>query len=330
MVRHACQVSLRQAPLRRLGDPGSLFFEALCRHQQPTTIKPPSCTFSCNSPPSAIMDSMRHLSTSLPTTQRRQDQPELLTDFRAAALSVTNLYKTAAASLDKARAAGYQDALDDLLAFLDKENLGLMDGEGWSVRQWATERLADDGVPKPAGSDDDEETTQEDQRGVSPVVQRKAPTIPISSSELTEDSSQRRTAVSEPPQTPLPPPSTLTHTVPSMDDFTFRSTHAPYPSNHDRDVNQLSMDLDTTSSTPTSGESFRIISRPVRGRHTYHNRQRVNGASTINFNLGAGAGSKRKLPYSDFFDISGFCGFDGRDGKDGGGGGRGGKRGRHV
>lgn len=280
------------------------------------------------------MDSMRHLSTSLPPTRRRQEQPELLTDFRAAALSVTNLYKSAAASQNKARAAGYQDALDDLLAFLDKENLGLMDGEGWRVRQWATERLTEDGVvAKPIGSDDGEETNQEDQRATSPVVQKRQPSVPLSSSEITEDTSPRRTAMSEPPQTPLAPSSIQTYAVPSIDDFTFRSSHS-YPSNHDRDANQPSMDIDptiTSSSTPASAESVRIISRPVRSRHTNHNRQRGNGTSTLNLNLGAGtgAGNKRKLPYSDFFDISGFTGFDGRDGREGGGS-RGGKRGRHV
>lgn len=208
-----------------------------------------------------------------------------------------------------------------------------MDGEGWRVRQWATERLTEDGViAKAAGSDDGEETAQEDQRSTSPALQKRQPSVPLSSSEITEDTSPRRTAMSEPPQTPLAPPSIQTYAVPSVDDFTFRSSYS-YPSNHNRDTNQQpSMDIDpatTSSSTPASAESVRIISRPVRSRHTNHNRQRGTGTSTLNLNLGAGAGNKRKLPYSDFFDISGFTGFDGRDGKEGGGS-RGGKRGRHV
>ena len=79
---------------------------------------------------------MRSLNTSLPrTSPRRNQQPpeELLSAFKAAALSVTNLYKNAASEQARSRAAGYQDALDDLLSFLDKENLGLGDGEGWSA-----------------------------------------------------------------------------------------------------------------------------------------------------------------------------------------------------
>ena len=272
------------------------------------------------------MDSMRHLSTSLPrASRRRQEQtPELIGEFKAAALSVTNLYKSAAASQEKARSAGYQDALDDVLAFLDSENLGLMDGEGWRVRQWATERLVDDGVQR------QDEGGEEEQRQTSPDVQRKeqVPEIAASSSELSEDAATRRTAVSEPPEaisssSPLPQPLQL----PASRDFTF-STSTPYPSNHDREDG---MDLDatpaTTASTPTSTESVRIISRPHRGRHTNHNRRNNNNSMpTLNLSLGAGAGNKRKMPYSDFFDISGMDGHDRR----GSGDGKGGKRGRHA
>ena len=292
------------------------------------------------SPTTQTMDSMRHLSTSLPaTTRRRQDQPELLADFKAAALSVTNLYKTAAALKDKARAAGYQDALDDVLVFLDKENLGLMDGEGWRVRQWATERLVDDGLQRQQAAVSDEEedgVAQEARRSSSPSVQRKPPPVPmpVSSSEL-EEASPRRTAVSEPPQQhPHSRARTPTPTLPSRDDFTFRSTHA-YPTNHDRESsNTMDLDNGTASSSPSTTETVRIIQRPTnRARHTNHNRRgNTTGSATVNLNLGAGAGSKRKMPYPDFFDISG-SNLDGQDGGGGGGGnggGRGGKRGRHA
>lgn len=285
-----------------------------------------------------IMDSMRPLSNSLPRTRRRLDQPELLADFKAAALSVTNLYKSAAASQEKARAAGYQDAIEDLLAFLDKEDMGLMDGEGWRVRQWATERLPEDavGLGKKAESEDDgEEELKAEERSSSPEVQRKPQAVPamaMSSSDLT-DENPRRSAKSEPPPDQLP----------TADTFTFTSNYA-YPTNHDRE----GMDVDTattinsstpstphaTSSETTTPASVRIMARPNRGRHTNHNRQRgthnsnANGP-TINLNLGTGAGSKRKLPYSDFFDISGIN-FEGGDRKDGSGGRGGGKRGRFV
>ena len=136
------------------------------------------------------MDSMRHLSSSLPGTRRRNEQPhQLLADFKAAALSVTNLYKTATAENARSREAGYQDALDDLLVFLDKENMGLMDGEGWRVRRWATERLDD----APKGSEDEEDGSKEEAvetRSSSPEVQRKV-TVPAASSSLLEEEHQR-------------------------------------------------------------------------------------------------------------------------------------------
>ena len=287
--------------------------------------------------PLQAMDSMRHLSSSLPSTRRRNEQTyQLLSDFKAAALSVTNLYKTATAENARSRDAGYQDALDDLLVFLDKENLGLMDGEGWKVRQWATERLDD--APK-ASEDDEESSTKEEvveTRSSSPEVQRK----PIASNSLIEEEQQR--PASEPPQhAPLPTPQqqSAVHiaaaspptSAPVLDNFSFRSAQA-YPTNHDRDDNQT-MDLDPTSTAPAR-PAPKASSKP---RHTAHNRsrdnQRASSGPTFNFNLGTGAGGKRKMPYPDFFDISGLNP-DGNDNSNNNnrreGGGRGGKKGRHV
>ncbi|EME46248.1 hypothetical protein DOTSEDRAFT_70295 [Dothistroma septosporum NZE10] len=291
------------------------------------------------------MDSMRNLSTSLP--RRNEPTMDLLSDFKAAALSVTNLYKTAAKSQEGARKAGYQDALDDLLAFLDKENLGLMDGEGWRVRQWAHERAEGDGAMPRQGSgtatmtdeeDNGSTVTKEDdaqdERSSSPEVQRRPHPLATTSSELTEDDNlaQHRRVVSEPPQAL----SQHQPTVPQQSEFTFQSSHA-YPTNHDRDAG---MELDSTtspqqnfhnSSTPSSTETVRIIPRPTRnGRHANSNRRNDTRMPTLNFNLGTGAGSKRKMPYSDFFDISGLNEGGERKDASGNGNGRGGKRGRHI
>lgn len=278
------------------------------------------------------MDSMRHLSSSLPR-RRNEQSHHLLSDFKAAALSVTNLYKTAAAENKAARDAGYQDALDDLLAFLDKENMGLMDGEGWRVRRWATERLDD----APKASEDEDEGPRDDAvetRSSSPEVQRR-PAVQTSSSEPAEETEPRRT--SEPPQYTSRPPAQevpATTSVPVLNDFTFSSGQS-YPSNHDRaDLsapNHNGMDVDSTTSSasaPNSTSTVRITPKPSRSRLNRNRDTRAPGA-TFNFNLGSGAGNKRKIPYPDFFDISGTnSDGNGRDGKDGGG--RGGKRGRHV
>jgi hypothetical protein len=289
------------------------------------------------------MDSMRHLSTSLPRNRRQLDTPGLLADFKAAALSVTNLYKTAAASQDKARAAGYQDAVEDLLAFLDQENLGLMDGEGWRVRQWATERLIDDGSFRQGEDDVDEEKKDDSSRyeraasrSSSPEMQRKVPPMPADSSEVHEETgvAAKRQATSEPPSVPVQP-------APTSETFTFRSSHA-YPTNHDREG---TMDLDAASTapaTPTSTSTTTPDSAPTRfvprSRGSRHGRRSAaqpttsNNSATISLNLGTGAGSKRKLPYPDFFDVPEihFEGYGSKDNGYGNGGSKGGKRGRHV
>ena len=77
------------------------------------------------------MDSMRSLNTSLPKTRRRQPNPQPDTHkvFKDTALTVTNLYRTALADIERSRSDGYQQALEDLLGFLDNENLGVGDGE---------------------------------------------------------------------------------------------------------------------------------------------------------------------------------------------------------
>ncbi|KAH9829752.1 hypothetical protein Tdes44962_MAKER02229 [Teratosphaeria destructans] len=272
------------------------------------------------------MDSMRQLSTSLP--RRRNEQPqELMADFKAAALSVTNLYRSAADAANKARAAGYQDALEDLITFLDKENLGLMDGEGWRVRQWATQNLSDDGTDstRQQGSEDEQDEGHRDYdvdtRSSSPEIVRK-PARSTSSSEIADNTSRR--VFSEPPMQPASQPAAAVTSVPSMTDFTFRSNQA-MPSNHAREGG---MEVDG-STTPANTDNVRVVARPSRNRHSNHNRQRQE-SRTLNLNLGSGAGSKRKIPYPDFFDIDGID-FGGNDGsKRDGNGGRGGKRGRHV
>ncbi|RMZ85479.1 hypothetical protein DV737_g741, partial [Chaetothyriales sp. CBS 132003] len=105
------------------------------------------------------MDSMRSLNTSLPAAYSSRPAPreQLLQAFKTAALSVTNLYKSAAADQQSSRDAGYQDALDDLLRMMDSENLGVQDGEGWRIRQWVTERY--DHSANTASSDIDDSRT---------------------------------------------------------------------------------------------------------------------------------------------------------------------------
>ena len=266
------------------------------------------------------MDSMRSLNTSLPrTSPRRTQQPpeELLSAFKAAALSVTNLYKNAATEQARSRAAGYQDALDDLLTFLDKENLGLGDGEGWRVRQWATERF--DGVVSGGRDSEDEEEEEEDKaRSSSPDMVRK-PTV---TAPAQQEQHPEPTLAAEPPS--LQPQFQPPLNVPQADAFTFRSATA-YPSYHDREVEMETNNAAADTSNSPTNNPVRVEVLPR--RRNQHNRStNQNRTTSLNLgSLGSGAGAKRKIPFNDFFNIGDLSFGNGKDGFD-----RGGKRGRHV
>ena len=275
------------------------------------------------------MDSMRSLNTSLPTSspkrrRRGRDPPEqLLQAFRSAALSVTTLYKTAAADQERAHQAGYQAALDDILAFLDQENLGLDDGEGWRVRQWATERL--DGAQTSGESEDERGDTDARARSSSPAA---AP--PHQDPQAARQSARSASPVrSHATATSAAPHRHQSVSVPATESFTFRSLPS-YPSQRDTD---MAGDADAPSirlaqsvgpsNASASPHKVDGPSRPLRHRHGASGGRMATRSSTSFGVLGSGAGQKRRLPYSEFFDI-GFPNA-GKDSPSGGG-----KRGRFA
>lgn len=271
---------------------------------------------------------MRTLDTSLPgaspsKAQSAENPEQLLNAFKAAALSVTKLYKTAAADQGRARAEGYQDALDDLLAFLDKEDIGLSDGEGWRIRGWATERL--DGRDTVPESDDD--SAEKADGTASPEFTRSHSATRLSPSAGASRAMQPARADSQPPPTIVTPINTPTASDPSnmmppQGIFTFRSSHV-YP--QDADITLSDLDLsdgtraqnhDTSVTSHASGPPI-TISRP--NRTNSRQSGRLNSRVT---NPLSRPGQKRKINMADFFDISN----SGQ--KDGSGGG--GKRGRFI
>lgn len=256
-----------------------------------------------------------------PPKQQPENRPEeLLAAFKAAALSVTKLYKTAAGDQTRVRAEGYQEALDDLLLFLEKENLGFSDGEGWKVRKWATERL--DGRDVPQNPESDDEPAEQADRSSSPVLQR----------------TQLQTATPVPNRAPSPEPEVaapsidipderpIIEAVPPQSQFSFRSAYT-YPQDSDMMLsdpeisdNNYGQSHDGTAAHVPS--SITITGRQSRNnsRHPHLSRS-TRSSSTI----GKGAGQKRKhINLGEFFDI-GSLGHS----KDGFGGG-GAKRGRHI
>ncbi|KAK7522159.1 hypothetical protein IWZ03DRAFT_111016 [Phyllosticta citriasiana] len=300
------------------------------------------------------MDSMRSLNTSLPSARRRtQPSAPLLQAFKSAALQVTNLYKAAASDRENAHDEGYQAALEDLLSFMDAENIGVGDGEGWRVRQWATEHLQDGLMGNSVGDSDDEPEEEQRARSSSPAAQRnpdrhKTTSMTTSASSHNANPSPAQTNLrssTSPEPQPEIRPSFDRSSLPKAD-FTFRASQSLPPPSHDLD---MANDDDDTKAAEDS-ESVRPPTSPVqinvrhnRPHHrnsrssstrSNHNRESSRAAAAAAAaataaamaglgNLGQGAGSKRRVPFGDIFDISPGNG----NGKDGFGNG-GGKRGR--
>ncbi|CAG8876167.1 unnamed protein product [Penicillium nalgiovense] len=248
------------------------------------------------------MDSMRSLNTSLPSSTPRPQPPEqLLQQFKAAALSVTNLYKNAVCEQAQARSSGYQDAIEDLLHFLDRENLGLGDGEGWKVRQWATEKC--DGTGSQS-SDEDAEVDKRD-RSATPATARKEKPTP------------------EPVSHSITPPTQL-HETPSFATpavFTF-SAGPTYPQCQELDMDVQSSDNSSATMQDGAPVSVSVMPRNSRPHHRHNNHPRSNARPSPRESP-ASIGSKRKFTFPDFFDLSGLN--NGRDASGGGG-----KRGRFT
>lgn len=228
------------------------------------------------------------------------ESPEQLLDaFKAAALSVTKLYKTSAAAQAKARADGYQDCLDDLLSFLDKENIGLSDGEGWKIRRWATERLEGrDAVSQAMESDDEVEKAEPLS---SPEIHRSSSVTRLSPAATRDEVSMRdsaapamepvREVVEEQPQQQKQPD----FVVPTQDTFTFQASHA-YPSQDSY------LNLDNLNLSDTHASSNNTTTSMPRSIRRHGNPPRSSSRSAAN-HLGRGAGQKRRLNLGEIFDL---------------------------
>ncbi|KAK2768642.1 hypothetical protein FQN54_000498 [Arachnomyces sp. PD_36] len=283
------------------------------------------------------MDSMRSLNTSLPPSTPHRNQPpeQLLQAFKTAALSVTNLYKNAVSEQGQARQAGYQDALEDLVSFLDKEHLGLGDGEGWKIRQWATERIDGTGAAS-SDTDDDRGDIEKDVRSSSPVIVRKeAPDVSIPRQQ-SRSTSPPRTAPTTQKAQPVPA-TEFGNTASKAPTFTF--TAGPqFPQQQPQQTPDVDMQpSDATNIAPnaptieaqtpissnvtTPSVRVEVVPRGTRTPHRHNNSSRHNARSSTR-EPGPGTGSKRKFHFGEFFDISSIG--NGKEGPSGG------KRGRFI
>jgi hypothetical protein len=225
----------------------------------------------------------------------RHESPEQLIDvFKAAALSVTKLYRSSVATESRARQDGYQDCLDDLLAFIERESTSTADVGFSKVRKWASDRR--DGRDTTLLASESEDEVDKGDSNTSPVTTHPVndPTSTTGSSAPPRHSSTESSTTEKddgPPQ----------HFVVPSQDFTFQSEHQ-YP-------NIATLDL---SDTRAHGGANHAQQRTSRNRG---NRQGLRPGP-----LGRGAGAKRRM---DFNELFGGC----LSGKDPFGNGN--KRGRH-
>ena len=276
---------------------------------------------------------MRSLNSSLPSStphsHKSQSPEQLLQAFKSAALSVTNLYKSAVADHSDTRQQGYQDAMEDLLIFLDKENLGLMDGEGWKVRQWATERY--NRIPGTATLSDNEEENCEDEnqaRTSSPVRQQNQDV-----SHHARHPSPTRREPSEQATAPETQPEKQGNTATNPPIFTF--TAAPPAILHDTDMYNAEQQAGGTMSEQGNGSqaSTRVTETPIRvevhGKSSKtphrHGGGSRHGQRSTTRDIHVTGGTKRKLQFPDFFDLSNLGSGQGKDATGGNS-----KRGRFV
>jgi len=264
---------------------------------------------------------MRTLNTSLPSP-RPAPPEQLLQAFRTAALSVTNLYKSAVTDQNNARQAGYQEALEDLLTFLDRENLGLQDGEGWRVRQWATERYDGSGHYQQSEGEDDRDDQPTDhhsrRQSTSPVREQMPPPAPTPAEERPSDQATPNDDVRSPASEPVEP-------APMFHFTGGRSDHPSDDMQTDDNPTLAAVSPEGapgSSSTASPAPPIRVELLNSRGNRTSHRHsgQRHGGRpSTRDFTFTAG--TKRKIHFPDFFDISNIGPRDGPGGS---------KRGRWV
>jgi hypothetical protein len=229
---------------------------------------------------------------------------ELLDAFKAAALSVTKLYKTSAQAQAKSRADGYQDCLEDLLAFLDRENIGLINNEAHKARKWVTDRIEGRDASSPLLESDDEADRSDAQvLSSSPQMQRSVP-VAAQRQKDSKDEAQTRDASAPPilttvPAPPRPAADEVDIVVPSQDTFNFQTSH-PYP--HDESLRLASLNLSDSQTIP--GSNTRTTPRNGRNR---------NGRIGARTALGRGAGQKRKVNLAEIFDLVSLEHGNGRD-----------------
>jgi hypothetical protein len=244
------------------------------------------------------------------------DSPDLIDAFRSAAVNVTSLFRAATAAQKQAHVDGYQECLRDLVGFLDSEDLGLRDGEGWKIRAWAMDKI--NGNPDAMVQDrESEDEIDKAETSSSPELARATSTVAPSTSR--GDQTPREGLVSRTERMDSAPPSLSTkeagqatssaaaHTanstaplgatvttpaasVPTQEAFTFQSS-IPYP---EPNLERLQISESPSSQHPTPTVVPHAIRTP-RSKHANRASLRSVGKAV--------AGQKRKLNLTELFNL---------------------------
>ncbi|CAK7245954.1 MAG: hypothetical protein STHCBS139747_007559 [Sporothrix thermara] len=186
---------------------------------------------------------------------------ELLDVFKAAALSVTKLYKTSAAVQSKARIEGYQDCLEDLLAVLEKSDVDLR-----TIRRWVNERI--DGREPLLSTIDSEDEVEKTDGNVTPEPQSATAVTHNASSAHSATAGNNDTAMhtetetetemeTEADVTPSP-----TKNGPTATSTTSTATTAPLATKKSKSKSRGGSAMASTTTTTTAAAAAAVVAAP--------------------------------------------------------------------
>ncbi|KAF3913404.1 hypothetical protein ABW20_dc0108729 [Dactylellina cionopaga] len=254
------------------------------------------------------------------------DGQTLIEAFQSAARSVTHLYRSSAVLIRNSRQDGYTDALSDVLEAIDNESAYNDPSLALSrIRNWVIDRRHEikGGAPSGTANRRAGSMPPQQQREMSAESEMDDGNTKEEEQVKKEDSSKGEVNYPD-----LQQPHQNSHSLPSVPSFSFQPL-IPVPQ-------YPTQTTDPTEPLP-SPESNGVFTFNAPASTNPLVRQSASNKVPLaprsgNSGLGAGAGTKRRNNYVDFFDISGFGNFGMNGGRDlGSNGGPGsGKRGRFV
>lgn len=205
----------------------------------------------------------------------------LMSAFKQAALSVTNLYKTANAEIESSRKLGYQECLEDLLNLLESGKIQ-QNSETTKIREWVLSKSRSGGSG-PSQHNEQHTEESEDDKTRSRTTE---PSSPMHSGPQPPPQQQTYRTQSIPPSSPIhplptvipvttpPSPPPLTMQKESNPPFSFRSNYLlpqhppPPPTIPSEDIDLTDPASETPVTTPTEQQQNFFNTPPPQSRST--------------------------------------------------------------